>query len=62
MKKVIYGLGGVILGGLLGSFAFLLLGPLIKALFALGLAAGGGYAAYQYAKRQEVEGHSDWRG
>lgn len=54
MKKVIFGIGGIILGGLLGSITWALAAVFLKALFTLMLAAGGGYLGYQYAKRQET--------
>jgi len=57
MKKIIFGIGGVILGGMLGgaiwtvSAAVLL--PILQGLLTLAMAAGGGYLAYQYASREE---------
>lgn len=63
MKNILFGIGGLILGGLLGGFVWtvsaMILLPILKGLFVLGLAGGGAYLGYQYAKRGEISGGWD---
>lgn len=64
MKKVLFGIGGLILGAMLGSAVWFLssviLLPLLQGLITLGMAAGGAYLGYTYAKREELP-PSDWK-
>lgn len=63
MKNILFGIGGLILGGLLGAFVWsvssVILFPILRGLFMLGMAGGGAYLGYQYAKRGEIG--SGWR-
>lgn len=60
MKKILLGIGGLILGGLVGGLMWTPLAFLLKSVFTLTLAAAGGYLGYQYGKRLETP-QNRWR-
>lgn len=60
MKKILFGIGGLIVGAMLGGVVWVFFRAVLEALFTLSLAAGGAYLGYTYAKREELP-PSDWK-
>jgi len=65
MKAILFGIGGLILGGLLSSVIWtissVILLPILQGLLTLAMAGGGAYLGYKFVKREELGGDSDWQ-
>jgi|GEM_PF-4604167 len=59
MKGILFGIGGLILGGLLSSAVWtvstVILFPILKGLFTMAMAGGGAYLGYMYTKRNKLK-------